>query len=655
MRKNTKRNNFSRLLFTRPNTIGLLVFIIMLILIGFVVRLRYKMAIDGQHREMTNIINVVNNNITQILKNSYSSNYSIALTINDAGVPENFNEIAPELLKSNPNIDALELLPNGVIKYVYPLKGNEKALNYDIFKSSHLEQDAKASTLAKGIRFIGPVNLRQGGLGVIGRLPIFKKNKFWGFAAVVIRLENLFKYSGIKSIDESKYYFQFSKINPNNGKEEFYLPNAKYFSKEQHVSTFIKEGNWKLYLITRNKSVILIQVIFSVVLGFLLSLISAFWVASILKKPAQLQKLILKQARKIFNTETEFKAIFDQAPVGIVRVDSNTGNFIDVNKEYCRLVGYSEDELKQMNFKQITHPEDLEEDLKNMENLKNQKINEFSMEKRYIHKKGNVIWVNLLVSNILKVGNNPGYIVGIIEDITENKRTEEELKQSFELVSEQNKRLLNFSYIVSHNLRSHTSNIEMISSFLETANSKEERDEMIDLLKKVSHSLNETITNLNEVVSIRNNINLSVEKINVHDYIEKTKLILAEQIQKKHANIHNLVSPTIEVDYNIAYFESIIYNFISNAIRYSHPDRTPEITLSFNVDKKALIISDNGIGIDLKKNGDNLFGMYKTFNNNPDSKGIGLFITKNQIDAMGGRIETESELNKGTTFTLFFK
>jgi len=68
-----------------------------------------------------------------------------------------------------------------------------------------------------------------------------------------------------------------------------------------------------------------------------------------------------------------------------------------------------------------------------------------------------------------------------------------------------------------------------------------------------------------------------------------------------------------------------------------------------------LKIKENGIGIDLGKNGEKLFGMYKTFNNNPDSKGIGLFITKNQIDAMGGRIQTESELNKGTTFTIYFK
>lgn len=655
MRRKIYRSKLSNWLSTRPYTIGLLVFIITAVVMSFIVKLRYTMAIESQQREMTNIINIVNNNFTQILKNSYTTNFSLALTINDAGIAENFDEIAPQLLQSNPNVDALELIQNGVITYIYPYKGNEKALNCNVVISPYLQKESKKNFATNTIYFEGPFELRQGELGVIGTLPIYKKNKFWGFAAVVIRLESLFKYSGIKSIDSSKYYFQFAEINPITRKETFYLPTAGDFSKKEHLSMFIPESNWKLYLVSKDKNNIFNQVIFTTVLGFLLCLISSFWVISILKKPAQLQKLIYKQARKIFNTETEFKAIFDQAPVGIVKIDSKNGNFIDVNKAYCTIVGYSEEELKNLSVQKITHPDDLSEILKNIENLNNEKIKEFSMEKRYIHKNGNVIWIYLMISNVLKVGNNPGYLVGIMENITDKKRTDEELKQSFELVSDQNKRLLNFSYIVSHNLRSHTSNIEMISSFLETAESKEESDEMIDLLKKVSHSLNETIYNLNEVVSIRSNINLSVEKINVCNYIQKTKTILAEQIQNKKAKIINLVDTKIQVDYNVAYFESILYNFISNAIRYSHPDRNPEITLSYDENEKTLKISDNGIGIDLKKNGEMLFGMYKTFNNNPDSKGIGLFITKNQIDAMGGRIETESEINKGTTFTIYFK
>jgi signal transduction histidine kinase len=101
--------------------------------------------------------------------------------------------------------------------------------------------------------------------------------------------------------------------------------------------------------------------------------------------------------------------------------------------------------------------------------------------------------------------------------------------------------------------------------------------------------------------------------------------------------------------------ESILYNIISNSIRYSHPDRKPVIIVKWINDdeNKILQISDNGVGIDLVKNADKIFGMYKTFTSNVDSKGIGLFITKNQIDAMGGTITVESEPNIGTTFKIY--
>ena len=639
---------------TRPNAIGFLAFFLMLFLVFFVVKLRYNVIKENEHREMSNIINVVHQNFEQLLKNSYTITLTLAMTINDDGKPENFEKVASNLVNTNSYISAVELLPDGIIKYVYPLKGNEKALNFNVLKPSEKYQEVEKSMHNNMIYFAGPLKLKQGGYGVVGRLPIYKKNKFWGFSSIVIRLEKLIEISGIKSIDESKYYFQFSKINPVTKKEEFFLPKKTDFSKCFYEDFFIKDGDWKLYLISDNGT-IFYQIITSCVLGFLLSVIFGLWVASIMKKPAQLQKLIYKQARKIFNTESEFKAIFDQAPIGIVRIESDSYRFIDVNKEYCKIVGYSEQELKKMTFKEITHPEDLEVDLNFMEELKLNKIKEFSLEKRYIHKNGNIVWVNLLVSNFLRVGNTKEYIIGILEDITEKKRAEADLQYSFELVTEQNKRLLNFSYIVSHNLRSHTSNIETISGFLETADTQEERDEMVGLLKKVSHSLNETLANLNEVVSIRTNVTLTVEELNLFEFIENAKTVLSEQIVLKKATIKNEVDEAQMIEYNPAYLESILYNFISNAIRYSHPERNPEITITFNKKSNSLSIKDNGIGIDLKKNGSKLFGMYKTFTNNPESKGIGLFITKNQVEAMGGKIEVKSELNIGTTFIIYLK
>ena len=180
---------------------------------------------------------------------------------------------------------------------------------------------------------------------------------------------------------------------------------------------------------------------------------------------------------------------------------------------------------------------------------------------------------------------------------------------------------------------------------------------MIEMLQKVSSALNESMTNLNEVVNIQTNTNLAKRSLNLNENIEKIIDILSEQVTLKGAEIQNNVDKDIFVTYNPAYLESILLNFMSNALRYSHPDRIPKISLDCLTDNGKLVlkISDNGMGIDLNRDGSRLFGMYKTFHKNPDSKGIGLFITKNQIDAMGGSVVAESEPNVGTTFFISFK
>lgn len=640
----------------RPKTIGTIVFFVMLTISGIAVKLRYEVIKENEEREMSNTINIVRQNFEEVFKNCYTSALTLAMTINDKGIPENFDKISEQLLNKNESIDAVQLVPNGVIKYVYPFEENKAALNYDILNAnSSVSYEAKKSIKSKIMFFAGPFQLKQGGIAVIGRLPVYKNNKFWGFSAVIIKLETLLKQSGIKSIDISKYYFQFSKKNPITNKEEFFLPEKMDIQNKHYQIVSIPDGDWKLYLIHRNKNVIIEQIYTSLFLGIFLSLISGLWIYSILKKPAELQQLIEKQTRKILKRETEFRAIFNQAPVGIAKIDTMTGKFITVNDEYGKIVGYSIEELLDTDFQSITHSKDLELDLKMMSDLKKGLINDFHIEKRYISKSGNIVWVNLFVAALWKKQNKIINHIAIVEDITEKKKAEEELNQSFMLVSEQNKRLLNFSYIVSHNLRSHTSNIQLISDLLENSKSKEEQDEMITLLKKVSQSLDETMRNLNEVVNIRNNINLKIENLNLNNFIENTLSLLKPQIENKSAIVENNVSNDVIIEYNRAYLESILYNFISNAIRYSHPDRIPIILISFNKNEKSLSIKDNGIGIDLKRNKEDLFGMYKTFNNNPDAKGLGLFLTKNQIDAMGGKIETESELGIGTNFIIHFK
>jgi PAS domain S-box-containing protein len=332
-----------------------------------------------------------------------------------------------------------------------------------------------------------------------------------------------------------------------------------------------------------------------------------------------------------------------------------TFNFISQKVE--NILGYTPEEwLKSPTFwHDHIYSEDSEWVLNYCTIQTNDKAN-LDFEYRMVAKNGDIVWLRD-IANVVVENGKVVRLQGIMIDITKAKEAEKELKSSFTLVTEQNKRLLNFSYIVSHNLRSHTSNIASIIELITTCESEKERAEMMELLQTVSLSLNETMLHLNEVINIRTNIGLVSESLNLKQYIKTTKNVLSEQIIAQEATFISNISDKIMINYNPAYLESILYNIISNSIRYQHPSRKPiiRITLVTENERKVLQISDNGIGIDLVRNADKIFGMYKTFTNNSDSKGIGLFITKNQIDAMGGNITVESEPNVGTTFKIFIQ
>ena len=109
-----------------------------------------------------------------------------------------------------------------------------------------------------------------------------------------------------------------------------------------------------------------------------------------------------------------------------------------------------------------------------------------------------------------------------------------------------------------------------------------------------------------------------------------------------------------KVHYIPAYLESMLLNFITNAIKYRKPDVRPEIRVfTYEEDKKKyLVVQDNGIGIDMDLHGEKVFQLYKTFHNNPDAVGLGLFLTRNQVEAVGGKVFVESKVGKGCKFTV---
>lgn len=657
MRENPSRLEKLRRFLRRPISSGVLTFLFFITLGSFILWQRYQILKEAEQREMSNLIGFIENNIDNALKNSYSAALSLALLVENDGTVSGFDDVAPQLVNDNPFIDVVQMVPGGIITQVYPLQGNHLVLDYNILEDPKVNQEAYRAMREKKMYFAGPLELRQGGLAVIGRLPIYIQNKFWGFSAVIIKLETLFEAAGMQKLRADKYDFQFSKLDHTTGKETYFLPPISGESVNYSENISFPDGDWKVYIALKHPREILYSLI---PIGFFMFLLASWlgWaMTNLLKQPEKLQALVKIQAGELSISEMKFRTIFNQAAIGMARVNSITGGFLETNNRFQQLFGYTSEEIKELNIVEVTHPDDLQEDVQKMKQLRDGEISEFSMEKRIKRKNGELVWVKLTVSPLWHDGETPTTHIALIEDIHDKKMAETQLQESYEMVMEQNKRLLNFSYIVSHNLRSHSSNIESILGLYEEANDPEERENYMGMLEKVSGALNQTLYDLNEVVSIQTNLDLTVDWLKVKDYLENTLGLLKVEIQKKNARIVNNVPGEMMVKFNAAYMESVLLNLLTNSLRYSSPNRVAEIyvTGSREGDRWMLEVRDNGIGIDLVRNRDKLFGLYKTFSNQPNSRGVGLFIIKNQIDAMNGRIEVESTPGEGSVFKVYFQ
>ncbi|MFW5740192.1 MAG: PAS domain-containing sensor histidine kinase, partial [Myxococcota bacterium] len=148
------------------------------------------------------------------------------------------------------------------------------------------------------------------------------------------------------------------------------------------------------------------------------------------------------------------RAVFEQAAVGVALIETLTGRYLRVNQSHCDLIGYTREETEQLDFLTITHPDDLEADLAQMERLKAGAIRSFTLEKRYFRKDGSIVWVSLTVSPLWPPGSPPSFHVAIIQDITERKRTEQALRDSEELFEQFLEHSPIYVFFKDHEIRS---------------------------------------------------------------------------------------------------------------------------------------------------------------------------------------------------------
>ncbi|TNE72839.1 PAS domain S-box protein [bacterium] len=250
---------------------------------------------------------------------------------------------------------------------------------------------------------------------------------------------------------------------------------------------------------------------------------------------------------------------------------------------------------------------------------------------------------------------NDNQIIVLSRDITLLHNAEVEKQKLIHRIQNQNNILQNYAHIISHNLRSHSSNITGIIYLLMEEFKHLHTNEMFNYLRKAADNLMSLVKHISETSSVFSDADLSYESINVQALTEKVINSIYFLKEQANVDIELQIPKQTNIYVHQDFAESIFLNLLTNAIKYRSPKRKAKILIKAQTEKEFVKISfqDNGLGIDLEKYGLKLFGLLKTFHENEDARGLGLFMVKNQIETMGGKIEVKSVVDKGTTFDVY--
>jgi PAS domain S-box-containing protein len=326
-----------------------------------------------------------------------------------------------------------------------------------------------------------------------------------------------------------------------------------------------------------------------------------------------------------------------------------------ISPSYADYLGYSSEEALQFSAAMIfdrIHPDDVERVKTFVYDQLDKKVKNFKCQFRFKMKTGRYIWREDSASVIYSNEGLYSKYVLISRDISYIKKAEEKIDKLFKLSKIQNLKLLDFTHIISHNIRSNTSNMTMLLDLIDASNDSVEKEDLFQLLKQSNEKLSTTIHFLNETIAIQLKSKAKKYQLNLKDEVDKAIVAVHNLLPETTVKIENNVSSSLFLNSIPVYLESILFNLISNGIKYRDENKQSSVLINAvkRASKISITITDNGIGIDMERNADKLFGMYKTFHGNDDAVGLGLFMTKNHVEAIGGKIEVKSEINIGTEF-----
>ena len=365
---------------------------------------------------------------------------------------------------------------------------------------------------------------------------------------------------------------------------------------------------------------------------------------------------MLQEAKQaIKQSEANLHMIVDLIPQSIFVKDYN-GKFVFVNKSFAALYGVNPGQLIERSIEDTIPAENVSEYfIRQDREVINTGMQVTIPEMKFKDHTGkDRVFRTTKVAYTLP-GSNEKAVLGIANDITEQQKSEAERVKMVEDIVQRNNNLEQFSYIVSHNLRAPVANILGLADILNTpGNDEEEKRTMLNDISVSVQKLDDVIKDLNHVLQVKHQVNEEKEIIKCSDLVRDIKLSIANLFRNEEVEIITDFSGGNEILTLKSYLYSVFFNLISNSIKYRQTGIKPviEITARNDGEKMEIIFKDNGIGIDLARKRDQVFGLYKRFHFHTEGKGMGLYMVKTQVETLGGTISIESEVNKGTVFKI---
>ncbi|WP_420582722.1 PAS domain S-box protein [Reichenbachiella sp.] len=443
---------------------------------------------------------------------------------------------------------------------------------------------------------------------------------------------------------------------------DFLTPESKSYGLSKVFPEYVQTGYCKdipFQFVKKNGEIM--DVLFSSVVvknkagEFLKSLTSLQDVTEVNSR----KRAIIRSESKVSEDAQRLQSLFDHSPVGIII--HSKGIIKKINAEVVRLTKAKfAKEILGKSPMDFIHPDSQDVASQRIHNIYTKKT-AHKNEQKFICMDGSVIWVEAM-GTLISFEGEPAVQIAIY-DITERKLAQEKVLENEKNLqrlnghlTRQNNQLEEFAHIASHNLRAPITNMMSLIQIKES-----EQDEATDHfvwenLKKGVANLDETIVELNEVVKTSWELDKRKRKVKLSRVLDKILASIKSELIEVGGKVEGNFTAFDSIIYPKVYIESILINLITNGLKYADSKRSPLIRVRTFIENgiKYMEVQDNGLGIEMDKYGDKIFGLRKTFHNHPEARGVGLFITKAQIESMGGAIRVESKIGEGSNFIINF-